>query len=292
MRGVVMLHPFQYLLCGVHSAIFILLAIALRGSAGKPNEVRLPVFRSSYGQKAATNLSSFRNNLYSELLAHTMKFYDDEARWQWYLPFAPIVSCPPGCPLTTYGDGDGVKKLCATPDLQLETCVVYSLGSNNDYSFERDILDRTRCSVHTFDCTITGRSIQPLRHFFHPVCIGVGESGKYRSLTDIRQHLNHTSLNVLKADIEGYETLLLAEFATSNLPRQISMELHVAAKPWKERRAAFGGVDHTAEFGLMYFHLANLGFASFAKYDVAGNVNGAEVSWLRVERVAVQDRTG
>ena len=83
--------------------------------------------------------------------------------------FNPFVSCPPGQPLRRYGNGgDGGKVLCDLAALR-PPCLIYSLGSNGDYSFEQDMLRRTRCHVHTFDCTYAGRSIDAARHTYHKV---------------------------------------------------------------------------------------------------------------------------
>ena len=36
---------------------------------------------------------------------------------------------------------------------ELEACTVYSIGGNNKWSFEDDILQKTNCQVPTLDCT-------------------------------------------------------------------------------------------------------------------------------------------
>jgi hypothetical protein len=46
---------------------------------------------------------------------------------------------------------DGGKLICDLGRLR-PPCVIYSLGSQGDYSFERDMLRLTQCEVHTFDC--------------------------------------------------------------------------------------------------------------------------------------------
>ncbi len=46
---------------------------------------------------------------------------------------------------------DGGKWLCMPLDYLLPEgpCNIYSFGSNNDYSFEQAILNRTKCNVFT-----------------------------------------------------------------------------------------------------------------------------------------------
>lgn len=56
-------------------------------------------------------------------------------------------------------------------------CLVYSLGSNNQWSFEEAVLRSTDCSIHTFDCTsrpppLTSNLTHSKRHAFHSWCVG------------------------------------------------------------------------------------------------------------------------
>ena len=70
-------------------------------------------------------------------------------------------------------------KLACPSLLAAPSCVVYSLGSHLDYSFEEDILRRTACHVVTFDCTVDGSSIHS-RHTFVKKCFGRQDSLKVR----------------------------------------------------------------------------------------------------------------
>lgn len=64
--------------------------------------------------------------------------------------FSPFLKCPNGEAVDRYGgDNDGGKMLCPSI-LQNKACVVYSLGSNGDFSFEHSILSRTACEVCCF----------------------------------------------------------------------------------------------------------------------------------------------
>jgi hypothetical protein len=52
--------------------------------------------------------------------------------------------------------GDYGKWLCGVRMyLQRKGCVVYSFGSDGDTTFEQDILQRTKCSVHIFDPSLS-----------------------------------------------------------------------------------------------------------------------------------------
>ncbi len=64
---------------------------------------------------------------------------------------------------------DGRKFLCDVGVLR-SPCVIYSFGSNGDYSFEASMLNNTVCDVFTFDCTYDGASIHP-RHTYLRWCL-------------------------------------------------------------------------------------------------------------------------
>jgi len=63
--------------------------------------------------------------------------------------------------------GDGGKWICKD-HIKQGACVIYSLGSSNEFSFEQDAKDRLGCEVHTFDCTIGSRLNTPGGVHFHP----------------------------------------------------------------------------------------------------------------------------
>ena len=68
-------------------------------------------------------------------------------------------------------------------------CLVYSIGTRYDTSFERDVIARTggACEVHTFDPTINTSLLadQARIHGFHVHALGLGASkgGIGRNLT-------------------------------------------------------------------------------------------------------------
>ncbi|KAI8468758.1 MAG: methyltransferase domain-containing protein [Monoraphidium minutum] len=134
--------------------------------------------QGAYGEEAARNLTAFRAGLLGRALAlnfSTTFGLPGQDAWRHYDLVNPFLSCPrrhPGGLLRYGGGGDGGKLLCDLGVLRAP-CLVYSMGSNGDYGFERDILSRTPCEVHTFDCTYNGTSVQPARHFYHRTCIGV-----------------------------------------------------------------------------------------------------------------------
>ena len=105
-------------------------------------------------------------------------------------------------------------------------CLVYSLGSAGDTSFEDQLLSTTSCEVHTFDPTLSKKvqaavQARPNLHF-HAVGVGGSKTpaqGKnavaienLQSLESIMTDLQHAWIDILKMDIEGYEWSLFADF--------------------------------------------------------------------------------
>jgi Methyltransferase domain len=147
------------------------------------------------------------------------------------------------------------------------SCVVYSIGGNNQWQFEQDVLAHTNCEVHTFDCTgsIDRFDGQPTGVNFHHVCLGTnnleapsnctgkGKCGETWTLEKIQSQLQHDRIDLLKADIEGYEWSLLESWWDQHqleqndssgkvvvLPNQIMMEVHYKTQfgelrpPWNK----------------------------------------------------------
>ena len=128
-------------------------------------------------------------------------------------------------------------------------CVVYSIGSNNQWQFELDVLAKTPCEVHTFDCTGPKERFKKPdndRSHFHHVCLGTKNvdapapedrgavHGEFWTLSKMQQTLKHTQIDLFKADIEGYEFPMFEAWpilteisaATAVLPMQVLVEIH------------------------------------------------------------------
>lgn len=146
--------------------------------------------------------------------------------------------------------GDGGKILC-TDKIKVHNCVVYSAGSRLDFSFEIDLIKKFACEVHTFDCTV-GKILPnqiPPNITFHPWCLGgqnqrktissdLGFSGKveqYFTLHSIMHKLGHSTVDILKMDIERHEFSVFDSLDELFAPEQIVFETHIhdAYGMWK-----------------------------------------------------------
>ena len=146
------------------------------------------------------------------------------------------MTCPSGkAPSRIGSSGDGGKEACDLEDLP-ESCTVMSIGSNGQFDFEDAILKDTKCSVHTFDCTIPLQESRDgnKRHFYHDLCLGTDDVDKpsfvsYASaMAAMQKKKAFGRVDLLKIDIESFEFDVFAEWDefTQQLPEQILLEAH------------------------------------------------------------------
>jgi hypothetical protein len=98
------------------------------------------------------------------------------------------------------GASDGGKLVCNVLQLRAP-CIVYSLGSNLDFSFESAIVEATPCVVVTADCTVdrsAALKLLPPRTTFVPYCLGSLDSGEFLTLLSLMAMLGHTHVDYLK----------------------------------------------------------------------------------------------
>jgi len=130
--------------------------------------------------------------------------------------------------------------------------LVYSFGSNNDFSFEAGILEMCPCCViHVFDMTSSPpkTDMSPNLHF-HKLGLGATDSTDIKSMTTHRNSLGHdnSEVDLVKVDIEGaeynfFENELLKPPGTGALShfRYLMVEFHLAPNlaPTDPQRSRF-----------------------------------------------------
>jgi len=188
-----------------------------------------------------------------ELTAQTLGFEWSHKRFE---AFEVMGSCKTTCiggecredrsKIVCLGENDSVydkKSSLLAAKNDRAPCVVYSVGGNNEWEFELDVLSKTPCEVHTFDCTgKISRFHKPEsdRLFFHHVCLGTENKpgpdnwGEFWTLEKIQETLQHPRIDLFKIDIEGYEWSLLESWPLLSdkrapntvLPMQILVEVH------------------------------------------------------------------
>ena len=187
-------------------------------------------FHSSlYGNRAQAD--TWLENIDSHLQIATQEEMKTHSHARFF-PFDTMAECDTTC-VGGACRSDVSKIVCGIEKLQTEEkCVIYSVGGNNQWEFERSVLDKTPCEVHTFDCTglITRFDQQPVnpRLKFHHICLGAehvpydhdqacgeGICGDILTLYQIQIMLGHKRIDLFKIDIEGYDTTGNEDFSNA-----------------------------------------------------------------------------
>ncbi|KAK3833935.1 MAG: methyltransferase domain-containing protein [Linnemannia elongata] len=157
----------------------------------------------------------------------------------WY--FQPSFNCP--YEVERVGRfNDGGKWMCGMTVLESMTkedkCVIYSLGVFDDSSWEKEMIDRTKCQVYAFDASVKGiagdAAGNPNIHFFKYFIADEdrvdSEGNIWKTLKTVMKENGHEWIDVLKIDIEGNEfaalNAMMDQFEI--LPfSQLQLEIHV-----------------------------------------------------------------
>ena len=211
-----------------------------------------------------------------------------------WFPYEPTWSCPVDELIGTYGDG--VKWVCGIRDIA-PPCIVYSAGSGGSAQFERSVLALTACEVHIFDPTAKAGDTpdNQKRLHFHAIGFGArdgssqlknGLHGRFElaRLDTIMRRLNHTFLDILKMDIEGFEGDMVDQLAKMGRAApvpigQLLIEVHANRMP--------GGPRSNARAKL-FRSLQNSDFHVFHKEVNALHTSACEYAWTRVAPRCVQ----
>lgn len=172
-----------------------------------------------------------------------------EAPTSWYQNnWEPALNCQHERRIGLWGDGG--KWVCDPHRIMKKSnksCLVYSVGFNNEFSFEQNVLEKIspECEIHTFDPTVGDTPNNLPTHgkiFFHPWGLADKNQESYKTLPTIIKELNHTGkeIDLLKIDCEDCEfQTFITWFDNSTLIRQILLEIHkgtedVATPPAQE----------------------------------------------------------
>jgi hypothetical protein len=132
--------------------------------------------------------------------------------------------------------GEGGKWVCDPYCLlKRRDCLVYSIGSMNDFTFEES-LAAFQCEIHTFDHTVEVPRPPPEIHF-HSIGISAFEnkSGQLESLAMMIHELGHSGriIDILKIDVEGTEYEIFTDSKTLRIMkrqvRQLLIEVHLSS---------------------------------------------------------------
>jgi hypothetical protein len=142
--------------------------------------------------------------------------------------------------------GDGGKWVCDIHryvQMNITNLLIYSFGSNGDFSFERAIKEQlSKAEIHTFDMGLYKCPDDLCK--FHQTRLGNGKNDSSKSLQMIINELGHQNrqIHILKVDIEGSEFNLFEELFNSSTKnqidapfiRQILFEIHLGSDKSEE----------------------------------------------------------
>jgi FkbM family methyltransferase len=180
----------------------------------------------------------------------------------------PTFSCPDEVRVGRAGDGG--KWLCGSAALQNSSegnCLVYSFGSNNDFSFEEDVIARfgQNCEIHVFDHTVKNWALPDIISIkaHNWGLVGTPEKRKdkdeLKTISEIMSLLGHRDreITALKMDVEGAEFSALRDVAQmiGPKPRQIIFEMHLAPSPVLDHETASALMLNLREASYHMFHM-------------------------------------
>jgi len=139
--------------------------------------------------------------------------------------------------------GDGGKWICDPHRItDQEDCLVYSVGSNNDFSFEQSVLKEIghHCEIHTFDFGNYAGGAAKVGHRlhngenktavnYHQIGLGEDNPPQFKSLKTVVNELGHNNrtIDIFKIDCEGCEWTTAKHWFDADITlRQIQVELH------------------------------------------------------------------
>ncbi|RYH14778.1 hypothetical protein EON65_33015 [archaeon] len=158
----------------------------------------------------------------------------------------PVFGVPDSCKLAAIAKGDSEKHICmgVFPPVSESSaaCSIVSIGSNNEYDYEMDIIDRMPCEIHVFDCTVDNptppeKLAKSPRFFFYKLCIAAQDDkekrlGTWQSIALLASHNATRPILSLKIDVEGWEFEVLKQVGAPEMvrlqlvPMQIACEIH------------------------------------------------------------------
>ena len=142
-------------------------------------------------------------------------------------------------------------------------CIVYSVGSNNDFRFEEAILKNisSSCDVHVFDHTVTNPTNIPQGVRFHPWGLAAASdtSNAMFTLHDILERLGHVGkvIYIFKIDREGCEWTTYPTWLDSEngvLIDEILVEVHAGTTAPRENPIARQFMQTLYDHNFLIFH--------------------------------------
>jgi len=171
--------------------------------------------------------------------------------------WSPTISCPRG--ISRIGAvGDGGKFICDPMRLKsLEKCIIYSVGSNGEFSFEIEMHRlNPRCEIHTFDIDPQDDWTIPDFVSFHGWGISDLPIDGIKTLEMTVEELGHKNvgIDVFKCDCEGCEYRVGSAFWDPEIGiKQMQLEVHFGGKWRSEGSAQADFMEQLIRHGFVIF---------------------------------------
>ena len=180
---------------------------------------------------------------------------------------------------------DGHKKMCMDKQFRPEVnnCVVYSFGINDEWSFD-EAVEKMGCQIYAFDPTMNQEDHDHSKniHFYN---LGIGDADvddhpvsrwKIRTLQSVYKMLTpkhgDVAIDYVKLDVEMFEWTVIPHMIRTGIldkVKQLAVELHfhVGKQPPEHVRKCMRVIRHLEEYGMIRF-------ASRANYYALNYVMG------------------
>jgi len=276
--------------------------------ADAPERLRAPLLGLllTNSRAKAAELSAWLSPQHTEG-EHFLNNVSAAEMWSMFTPTFPCLFTLEKHP-TSAAEHDGGKWICGLQEMgraarrqHKGSCTVYSVGSAMKFDFEARVHRvAPQCDIHTFDPTVAAhmvkRFVPSYIDAFHRVGLGrqAGALGFGRCpscpimpLTRLMSSLNHSSIDILKVDVEGFEFRgVLTAISRGMRIGQLLVELHPSAFGLRASGRAVDTVHRTLislrEAGLHLFSIEPVTMRDHSQVEAAFvNEDWTPAGWLR-----------
>ncbi|KAK3267409.1 hypothetical protein CYMTET_24036 [Cymbomonas tetramitiformis] len=123
--------------------------------------LKTQVLRESLGFLRGELSWKQRRNTHYWQLSRQSHSYDIKGKAYFQRNWEPSISCEQEARIGIMGDGG--KWVCNPANIPKDKCILYSFGSNLEFSFEVGIHEQLGCEIHTFDPTVAKHRVDAVK---------------------------------------------------------------------------------------------------------------------------------
>ncbi|CAI5940166.1 unnamed protein product [Closterium sp. NIES-64] len=208
----------------------------------------------------------------SEFFGGRSQPLDLEMRQELESVLVAVYPCPMEERLGIWADGG--KWICNMKSFIPEKTVIYSIGSNGEYTFERDIASRLHTRPFTFDPFLDPTMEHTMMRLPFLSFEAVGLAAKstveqwkaetkgkaFMTLEQVMRKHNHTHIDVFKIDCEGCEAVVLFDILPAVGVPEGTRPLPLGSPPIGQLIIEFHDVGNPSKTLFMVYHLEKMGY--------------------------------